>query len=178
MERLSHGVKHTMYPARLTANVRDRFMELRDRLTAALKDAMRAKEADRLSTLRLINAAIKDKDISMRGTADDDVGVTDDDVLAIMGRMVKQRHESARAYDEGGRLELAEKERSEIKVIEEFLPKQLSDEEAEDAVQAAIAEIGATSIRDMGKVMGVLKGKYTGQMDFGKVGPMVKNRLG
>lgn len=178
MERLSHGVKHTMYPARLTANVRDKFMELRDRLTAALKDAMRAKEADRLSTLRLINAAIKDKDISMRGTADDDVGVTDDDVLAIMGRMVKQRHESARAYDEGGRLELAEKERSEIKVIEEFLPKQLSDEEAEDAVQAAIAEIGATSIRDMGKVMGVLKGKYTGQMDFGKVGPMVKNRLG
>jgi uncharacterized protein YqeY len=152
-------------------------MDMRDRVTTALKDAMRAKEADRLSTLRLINAAIKDKDIAMRG-GDDDVGVTNDDVLAIMGRMVKQRHESARAYEEGGRLELAEKERSEIKVIEEFLPKQLSEDEAEAAVEAAIAEVEASSIRDMGKVMAVLKGKYTGQMDFAKAGPMVKNRLG
>ena len=153
-------------------------MDMRERVNAALKDAMRAKEADRLSTLRLINAAIKDKDIAMRGSADEDTGVTNDDVMAIMGRMVKQRHESARAYEEGGRLELAEKERSEIKVIEEFLPKQLSEEEAEAAVDAAIAEAGAQSIRDMGKVMAVLKGKYTGRMDFGKAGPMVKNRLG
>lgn len=153
-------------------------MHMRDKLNTALKDAMRAKEADRLSTLRLINAAIKDKDIAMRGGADETDGVTNDDILAIMGRMVKQRHESARAYEEGGRLELAEKERSEIKIIEEFLPKQLSAEEAEAAVDAAIAEAGATSIRDMGKVMAVLKGKYTGRMDFGKAGPMVKNRLG
>jgi uncharacterized protein YqeY len=95
-----------------------------------------------------------------------------------MSRMVKQRHESARAYEEGGRLELAEKELSEIKIIEEFLPKQLSEDEAEAAVVAAIAEVGATSIRDMGKVMAVLKGEFTGRMDFGKAGPMVKNRLG
>ncbi|MGJ8623318.1 MAG: GatB/YqeY domain-containing protein [Yoonia sp.] len=153
-------------------------MPLRDKVNAALKDAMRAKEADRLSTLRLINAAIKDKDIAMRGGAEEEAGVSDDDILAIMGRMVKQRQESARAYEEGGRLESAEKERGEIKVIEEFLPKQLDEDEAEAAVEAAIAEVGASSIRDMGKVMAVLKGKYTGQMDFGKAGPMVKNRLG
>ncbi len=153
-------------------------MNMRDRVTAALKDAMKSKEADRLSTLRLINAAIKDKDIALRGTADEEAGVGDADVLAIMGRMVKQRQESARAYEEGGRLELAEKELSEIKVIEGFLPKQLSEDEAATAVDAAIAEVGAASIRDMGKVMAALKGKYTGQMDFGKAGPMVKAKLG
>ena len=153
-------------------------MQLRDRITTALTDAMRAKEADRLSTLRLINAAIKDRDIAMRGTADEAAGLSDADVLAIMGRMVKQRQESARAYEEGGRLELAEKELAEIKVIEEFLPRQLSDAEAESAVDAAIAAVGATSIRDMGKVMAELKTKYTGQIDFAKAGPMVKSRLG
>ena len=153
-------------------------MDMRDRVNAALKDAMKSKEADRLSTLRLINAAIKDKDIALRGSADEEGGVSNDDVLAILGRMVKQRQESARAYEEGGRLELAEKELSEIKVIEEFLPKQLTEEEAEKAVGDAIAEVGATSIRDMGKVMAVLKGKFTGRMDFGKAGPMVKGRLG
>ena len=153
-------------------------MQLRDRITTALTDAMRAKEADRLSTLRLINAAIKDRDIAMRGTADEAAGLSDADVLAIMGRMVKQRQESARAYEEGGRLELAEKELAEIKVIEEFLPRQLSDAEAESAVDAAIAAVGATSIRDMGKVMTELKTKYTVQMDFAKAGPMVKSRLG
>jgi len=152
-------------------------MDMRKRVTTALKDAMKSKEADRLSTLRLINAAIKDKDIALRGEGDDKT-VTDADVLAIMGRMVKQRQESARAYDEGGRIELAEKERSEIKVIEDFLPKQLTEAETEAAVAAAIAAVGADSIRDMGKVMGELKGKYTGQMDFGKVGPLVKGRLG
>ncbi|MFA8442422.1 GatB/YqeY domain-containing protein [Yoonia sp.] len=153
-------------------------MDMRERVSAALKDAMRSKEADRLSTLRLINAAIKDKDIAARGSGDDDTGVSNGDILAIMGRMVKQRQESARAYEEGGRLELAEKELSEIKIIEEFLPKQLSAAEAATAVDAAIAEVEAESIRDMGKVMGVLKAKYTGRMDFGKAGPMVKDRLG
>lgn len=153
-------------------------MDLRSRVLAALKDAMKSKEAEKLSTLRLINAAIKDKDISLRGTDAEEAGVSDSDILAIMGRMVKQRQESARAYDEGGRIELAEKERSEIKVIEEFLPKQLSESESSLAVDAAIAEVKADSIRDMGKVMGVLKGKYTGQMDFGKVGPLVKEKLG
>jgi len=153
-------------------------MDMRERVNTALKDAMRSKEADRLSTLRLINAAIKDKDIAARGSGDDEAGVSSDDILAIMGRMVKQRHESARAYEEGGRLELAEKELSEIKIIEEFLPRQLSEDEAAKAVDAAIVEVGAQSIRDMGKVMGVLKGKFTGRMDFGKAGPMVKDRLG
>ena len=153
-------------------------MDMRERVNTALKGAMRSKEADRLSTLRLINAAIKDKDIAARGSGDDEAGVSSDDILAIMGRMVKQRHESARAYEEGGRLELAEKELSEIKIIEEFLPRQLSEDEAAKAVDAAIAEVGAQSIRDMGKVMGVLKGKFTGRMDFGKAGPMVKDRLG
>ena len=159
-------------------NVRDTFMDMRDRVNTALKDAMRSKEADRLSTLRLINAAIKDKDIALRGTSDEEGGVSNDDILAILGRMVKQRQESARAYEEGGRLELAEKELSEIKVIEEFLPKQLSEGEATAAIAKAIAEVDATSIRDMGKVMAVLKGKYTGCMDFGKAGPTVKNLLG
>jgi len=152
-------------------------MDLRAKLNAALKDAMKAKEADRLSTLRLINAAIKDRDIDARATGSDE-GVGNDVVLAIMGKMVKQRQESAKVYEEGGRLELAEKELSEIKIIEEFLPRQLSDDEAAAAIDAAIAEVGADSIRDMGKVMGILKGKYTGQMDFGKTGPMVKAKLG
>ena len=152
-------------------------MSLRDRLQTALKEAMKAKAAARLSTLRLINAAIKDREIANRG----EVGaaeVTDADILALMSKMVKQRQESARAYEEGGRLELAEKETDEIRVIEEFLPRQLTGQEVETAVVEAIAASGATSIRDMGKVMAVLKGKYTGQMDFGAVGPAVKARLG
>ena len=152
-------------------------MDLRSRISDGLKSAMKAKEAERLSTLRLINAAIKDRDIALRGEGGDG-GVSDAEVLQILGKMVKQRHESARAYEEGGRLELAEKERAEIGVIEEFLPRQLSQDESEAAIKAAIAETDASSIRDMGKVMAVLKAKYTGRMDFGAVGPMVKDRLG
>ncbi|WP_298843727.1 GatB/YqeY domain-containing protein [uncultured Roseobacter sp.] len=151
-------------------------MDLRTRISAALKQAMKDKAADRLSTLRLINAAIKDKDIAARAEGNDD-GVGNEEVLAILGKMAKQRTESARAYEEGGRLDLAERERGEMTVIEEFLPRQLSEEEAAAAVDAAVAELGADSIRDMGKVMGVLKGRYTGQMDFGKIGPMLKDRL-
>ena len=151
-------------------------MDLRTRIGGALKDAMKAKDADRLSTLRLINAAIKDRDISLRGEGRED-GVTDAEVLQILGKMVKQRQESARAYEEGGRLELAEKERAEVTVIEEFLPRQLSEAEVAAAVDRAIAATGAEGIRDMGKVMGELKARYTGQMDFGAVGPMVKDRL-
>jgi len=153
-------------------------MELRERITDALKNAMRAKEAERLSTLRLISAAIKDRDIALRAIEGSPERVSDDEVLGILGKMVKQRHESAKAYEEGARLELAEKELAEIKIIEDFLPKQLSEEESGAAVQDAIAKVGAESIRDMGKVMGELKGKYMGQMDFAKVGPMVKNLLG
>ncbi|GKY87220.1 GatB/YqeY domain-containing protein [Sinisalibacter aestuarii] len=152
-------------------------MDMRTRLNDALKTAMREKEAARLSTLRLINAAIKDRDIALRGTGEE-TEVSDEEILAILGKMVKQRQESARAYEEGGRLELAEKELAEVTIIEEFLPRQLTDEEVATAVDAAMASVGAESIRDMGKVMGELKGKFTGQMDFGKVGPMVKAKLG
>ena len=152
-------------------------MSLRDRLQAALKDAMKAKQADRLSTLRLINAAIKDRDIASRGDGGPEM-VSDADITAIMGRMVKQRQESARAYEEGGRLELAEKELQEIVVIQEFLPRQMTGEEVEAAIAAAIAETGAASIRDVGRVMGVLKGRHAGQMDFGAVGALVKGRFG
>jgi len=151
-------------------------MDLRTRISTDLKQAMKDKAAERLSTLRLVNAAIKDKDIAARAEGNDD-GVKEPEVLAILGKMAKQRLESARAYEEGGRLDLAERERSEIAVIEEFLPRQLDEKESTAAVEAAMAEVGATSIRDMGKVMGVLKAKYTGQMDFGRVGPLLKDRL-
>ena len=151
-------------------------MSLRERLQAALKEAMKAKEAERLSTLRLINAAIKDREIASRGEGTE-MEVGDPEILAIMGKMVKQRQESVRAYEEGGRLELAEKEMNEIKVIEEFLPRQLTADEVEAAIKAAIGEVGASGIRDMGRVMAVLKGKYPGQMDFGAVGPKVKDLL-
>ena len=151
-------------------------MGLRTKISAALKQAMKDKDAARLSTLRLVNAAIKDKDIDARAAGQDE-GVGEGEVLAILGKMSKQRAESARTYEEGGRLDLAERELQEIKVIEEFLPQQLDAAAAAKAVDAAIAEVGADSIRDMGKVMGVLKSKYTGQMDFGAVGPMVKDRL-
>ncbi|MGB0660360.1 MAG: GatB/YqeY domain-containing protein [Mangrovicoccus sp.] len=154
-------------------------MELKARVAQSLKQAMRDKDAGRLSTLRLINAAIKDMEIALRADAEaEEAQLADDKILGILGKMVKQRQESANAYEEGGRLELAEKEREEISVIEEFLPAKLSEEAQATAVEKAIAEAGATSIRDMGKVMAILKAKYTGQMDFGKVGPMVRARLG
>lgn len=155
-------------------------MDLRGRIAEALKAAMKDKDADRLSTLRLINAAIKDRDIAKRSEGGDvaDSGVGDGEILQILGKMVKQRQDSAQAYEEGGRLELAEKELAEITVIEEFLPRQLDEAETSAAIDAAISETGASSIRDMGKVMGALKAKYTGQMDFGAVGPAVKARLG
>jgi uncharacterized protein YqeY len=151
-------------------------MDMRERVNAALKQAMRDKAVDRLSTLRLINAAIKDRDIAARGDGDA-TGVGDAEVLAILGKMSKQRMESVRAYEEGGRVDLAERERAEIAAIEEFLPRQLSASEIDAAVSEAISSTGATTIRDMGKVMGELKAKYTGQMDFGTVGPMIKTRL-
>lgn len=151
-------------------------MEIREKVTVALKDAMKAKDTARLSTLRLISAAIKDRDIAARSEGGEE-GVSDADVLAILAKMVKQRVESAQVYEDGGRLELAEKEREEIGVIEGFLPRQLADEEVTAAIDAAITESGAQGLRDMGKVMGALKAKYTGQMDFGAVGPRVKDRL-
>lgn len=150
---------------------------LRARISAELKSAMKARDSTRLSALRLINAAIKDREIAARGDGADE-GMSEDAVLAILTRMVKQRNESARAYEEAGRLELAEKERAEIGVIEDFLPRQLDPAEITAAIDAEIAALGASSIRDMGRVMGALKSKYAGRMDFGTVGPQVKARLG
>ncbi|MBK0329087.1 GatB/YqeY domain-containing protein [Rhodobacteraceae bacterium F11138] len=151
-------------------------MDMRSRVNMALKQAMRDKATTRLSTLRLICAAIKDQDIAVRGEGEGS-GVGDAEVLAILSKMTKQRQESARAYEEGGRLDLAEREQQEIAIIEEFLPKQLDSDQVAAAVRKAVENTGAESIRDMGKVMAELKGKYTGQMDFGKVGPLVKDRL-
>jgi uncharacterized protein YqeY len=152
-------------------------MELRARINSELKDATKAKDSARLSTLRLINAAIKDRDIAKRGEGDDET-VSEAEITAILGKMVKQRNESVRAYEEGGRLEMAEQEKAEITVIESFLPRQLDEDEVTAAIDKAIKATDASSIRDMGKVMGELKGRYTGQMDFARVGPMVKERLG
>ncbi len=151
-------------------------MDLRERVNTALKQAMRDKATTRLATLRLINAAIKDQDIAVR-TADNDQGVDDAGILAILGKMIRQRNESTKAYEEAGRLDLAERERAEIETISEFLPRQLSEDEVEQAISGAISELSAESIRDMGRVIGFLKEKYAGQMDFATVGPKVKNRL-
>ncbi|QPM89074.1 GatB/YqeY domain-containing protein [Pseudooceanicola algae] len=151
-------------------------MSLREKLNAEIKQAMRDRASTRLCTLRLVNAAIKDRDIATRGDGNDE-GVGESEVLAIMGKMTKQRQESARAYEEGGRIDLAQQELDEIKVIEEFLPRQLNQTEVDKAIEEAISSTDAHSIRDMGKIMGHLKSKYTGQMDFGSVGPMVKKRF-
>ncbi|MDO5604580.1 MAG: GatB/YqeY domain-containing protein [Paracoccus sp. (in: a-proteobacteria)] len=150
-------------------------MDLKTRIQTETKDAMKARDSLRLSTLRLISAAIKDREIAARGDGGD--GLTDADLVAILARMVKQRQESARSYEEGGRLELAEKENTEIAIIEEFLPRRLTPEESRAAVDAVLAELGASSVRDMGRVMGELKARYGGQMDFGAVGQIVKEKL-
>ena len=149
---------------------------MQERFTEALKEAVKSQDKIRVSTLRLITAAIKDRDIAAR-SADSGDGVTDEQILEILAKMVKQRQEAAATYEEAGRLELADQERAEIIIIEEFLPQQLSAEEVGVAVAAAIAELGADSLKDMGKVMGCLKGKYAGQMDFGKASAMVKEKL-
>jgi uncharacterized protein YqeY len=151
-------------------------MDLRASIMAATKQAMKDKAVNRLSTLRLISAAFKDRDIAARAEGNDD-GVGNDELLAILGKMTRQRSESAKTYEEAGRIDLAERELEEVTVIEEFLPRQLDDGEVAAAIDAAIDAVGANSIRDMGKVMGELKGKYTGQMDFGSVGAKVKAKL-
>lgn len=150
---------------------------LRERIAADTKLAMKAKETARLSTLRLISAAIKDREIAARSESGDESGLSDADLTAILSKMVKQRQESAKAYEEGGRLELAEREQDEIKVIQAYLPRQLDAAETAAAIDKVIADLGASSIRDMGKVMAELRSRHAGQMDFGAVGPMVKDRL-
>jgi uncharacterized protein YqeY len=148
---------------------------MRDQLSQALKDAMKAKDARRLSTVRLIQTAIKDRDIANRGTGKD--AASDDEILQILQKMVKQREESAKIYQDAGRAELAAQEREEIVVLKEFMPEQLSDEKIQEIIQGAIQETGAASPRDMGKVMAHLKEKYAGQMDFSKASSQVKDLL-
>ena len=149
-------------------------IDIRNRLSDSLKDALKAKNTLRLGTLRLINAAIKDWDIALRAESRE---VGDADILAILSKMVKQRQESIKAYEEGGRLELAIKERDEITVIEEFLPTKLDEAQTKRAVEDAVKAVEAGTIRDMGKVMGLLKSKYTGQIDFSFAGQVVKELL-
>ncbi|GAB4126991.1 MAG: GatB/YqeY domain-containing protein [Rhodothalassiaceae bacterium] len=150
-------------------------MSLRDDLNAALKDAMRAKETRKISTLRLILAAIKDRDIARRTESDE----RDDDVITseILQKMIKQRQDSIVAYEEGGRLELADKEREEVAIIESFLPRQLDDDEIAKAVEDAITELGAASLKDIGRTMALLKERFAGRMDFSKASKAVKDRL-
>ncbi|KQV64637.1 GatB/YqeY domain-containing protein [Rhizobium sp. Root1220] len=148
---------------------------LRDQLAAALKDAMKSRNAERLSTVRLIQAAIKDRDIANRGAAKDEA--SDDEILQILAKMVKQRDESAKIYEENARPELAAKERAEITVLQDFLPKQLSDADVRANIASIIKETGAAGPKDMGKVMAVLKERYAGQMDFSKASGAVKEQL-
>ncbi len=148
----------------------------RTRLNEALKEAMKAKDKRATSTLRLILAALKDRDIAARGRGKSD-GVDDDEILDLLQKMVRQRHDSIEMYQKGNRQDLVEKEQGEIEIIEHFLPKQLTDEETQAAVQDVVAELDASSIKDMGRVMGALKTRYAGRMDFGKASGLVKARL-
>lgn len=149
---------------------------LRERLQDALKAAIKAKDPRKRSTLRLVLAAIKDREISER-TADGDGQVSDDDILGILAKMVRQRDESLKIYAEAGRLELAEQEREEIVIIESFLPKQMSDEEVQKVCKDLVAELEATGLKDMGRMMGALKKRYAGQMNFGKANKNIKELL-
>jgi uncharacterized protein len=148
---------------------------MRAKITDDVKTAMKAGEKDRLSTLRMMQAAIKDRDIANRGLGKEAAG--EDELLQLFTKMVKQREESAGIYDKGGRPELAAKEREEIGFIQAYMPKQLSDAETKDAIAVLIAETGAASIKDMGKVMAELRAKYSGQMDFGKASGVMKSLL-
>ena len=151
-------------------------MSLRAQLTDAMKEAMKAKDAKRLATVRLMLAALKDKDIAARTETSKEL-VSDDDILTLLAKMIKQREESAAVYRQGGRPELAENEEAEIVIIRTFMPKQMDEADAKSAIQAVIAETGAASIKDMGKVMAVLKERYAGQMDFGKASAATKDAL-
>jgi uncharacterized protein len=148
---------------------------LRDDINNAVKEAMKAKEERKLSTLRMVNATIKNADIAARGEGKPPLG--DAEILGVLQKMIKQRQESVELYDKGGRAELAAQEREEIAVITAYLPKQMSDEEMNAAIASAIRETGAAGMKDMGKVVGSLKGKYAGQMDFGKASGLVKAAL-
>jgi uncharacterized protein YqeY len=148
---------------------------LRDDINNAVKDAMRAKDERKLSTLRMVNSTIKNADIEARGQGKPQL--SDGDLLSVLQKMIKQRHEAVELYDKGGRAELAAQEREEIAIISAYLPKQMSEADVQAAIAAVIAETQASGIKDMGKVIGALKAKYAGQMDFGKASGMVKAAL-
>jgi uncharacterized protein YqeY len=148
---------------------------LRDDINKALTEAMKAKDERKVSTLRMVNSSLKNADIEARGAGKPALG--DAEVLPLLQKMIKQRQESVELYDKGGRAELAAQEREEIAIIQAYLPKQMSDDEVKAAISAAIAETGAAGMKDMGKVIGVLRAKFAGQMDFGKASGMVKAAL-
>ncbi|MGB7206761.1 MAG: GatB/YqeY domain-containing protein [Anderseniella sp.] len=149
---------------------------LRDRISAMMKDAMREQDKLRLSTLRLISAAFKDREIQNRGTGQDE-GLSEAGMQEILAKLIKQRRESAETYEKGGRPELAEAELREITIIEEFMPRQLSLAEMEAAISGVVKELDASSLKDMGRVMAILKERHAGSMDFGKAGGIVKGLL-
>lgn len=149
---------------------------LRTRLSEALKDALKSKDTRSTATLRLISAALKDRDIAARSKGNYD-GINEDEILQMLQSMIKQRRESITLYEQGGRLELAQQEQEEIVVIERFLPKQMDQGEMTAAIDALVTELGATGVKDMGRVMTALREKYAGQMDFAKASGMVKARL-
>jgi uncharacterized protein YqeY len=149
---------------------------MRETITAALKTATKAQDKRRISTLRLVSAAIKDRDIAARTAGKGEA--TDAELLELLAKMIKQREESEKIYADAGRAELAKQEAEEIAIIREFLPKQLSEADTQKAVADAIAEAGASSVRDMGKVMAALKARYAGRMDLAKASALVKAKLG
>ena len=151
-------------------------MTIRERIGEATKEAMRAHDSARLSTLRMVSSSIKNADIEARTSGKGEIG--DDALLALFQKLIKQRQESAELYDKGARPELAAGERAEIALIQSFMPAQMSEDEQRAAIAAAIQETGAASVKDMGKVMAALKSRYTGRMDFGKAGGAVKAMLG
>jgi uncharacterized protein YqeY len=148
---------------------------IRDDINNALKEAMKAKDQRRVSTLRLVNSTLKNADIEARGQGKEPLG--DDGVLGVLQKMIKQRNESAELYDKGGRVDLAQQEREEIVIISAYLPTQMSEDEVKAAIAEAIKETGAAGMKDMGKVIGALRGKYAGKMDFGKASALVKAAL-
>jgi len=152
-------------------------MSLREQLTADMKEAMKAGDKRKVATLRLMNSAIKDKDINSRTEGHDSALTGDSGIIDVLAKMVKQRQDSVEAFDKGGRPELAQAEREEIAIIQSYLPKQMSEDEAKAAVQKIVSEIGASGIKDMGKVMAELKARHAGQMDMGKAGAIVKTIL-
>lgn len=160
----------------MIANTMSDATTLRTRINEAIKTAMKEKDKLRVSTLRLVSAAVKDRDIAARAE-DRCEGINDSEILSLLAKMVKQRKESAQTYEENGRPELAEREREEIEIIREFMPKPLSEDEMKTIIAGLVEDSGATGLKDMGKIMGQLKSAYAGRVDMGKAGAVVKSHL-